>query len=103
MDKRIGIVRRIIGTLLLPVIMYVVMMVFCYSNGKMYFGTLTMWRTLVVDIAISATCAMGIGLQWQNGRFDFSGGAIMLLSAIIAGNTAKSHGNSIVPVSYTHL
>ena len=34
---------------------------------------------------ISISCAMGIGLQFKNGRFDFSGGAIMLLSAIIAG------------------
>ncbi|MCC8045911.1 MAG: hypothetical protein LIP12_10490 [Clostridiales bacterium] len=96
MDRTIGVGKRIIYTLMLPVIMYLVMMIFCYSNGKMYYGTVAMWRTLIVDIAISATCAFGIGLQWQAGRFDFSGGAIMLLSVIIAGNTAKNNGNSIL-------
>jgi ribose transport system permease protein len=62
----------------------------------MYFGTLNMWKTLIVNIAISTTCAMGIGLQFSNGRFDFSGGAIMLLSAIIGGNIAKNANNNMV-------
>lgn len=76
--------------------MYVIMMILCYSNGKMYFGTLQMWKTLIVDIALSLTCAMGIGLQFKNGRFDFSGGAVMLVSAIVAGNVARDIGNNIV-------
>ena len=87
--------KRIGGTLMLPVLMYLAMMWLCYANGKMYFGTYKMWRTLIVDIAISISCAMGIGLQFKNGRFDFSGGAIMLLSAIIAGNVAKNMGNNL--------
>ena len=90
------IIKRAVGTLILPVAMYLVMMALCYSNGKMYFGTWTMWRSLIADIALSATCAMGIGLQFKNGRFDFSGGAIMLLAAIIAGNVAKEAGDSLV-------
>lgn len=95
MKKGKDILKRIAGTLALPVLMYFIMMIFCYSNGKTYYGTFAMWRTLIVDIAISATCAMGIGLQFKNGRFDFSGGGIMLLAAIIAGNVAKNAGNSI--------
>ena len=87
--------KRIGGTLMLPVIMYLAMMWLCYANGKMYFGTDKMWRTLIVDIAVSISCAMGIGLQFKNGRFDFSGGAIMLLSAIIAGNIARNMDNNL--------
>ncbi len=94
--KRKSPVTRIIGTLALPVAMYLIMMALCYSNGKMYFGTWNMWKTLIVDIALSVTCAMGIGLQFKCGRFDFSGGAIMLLSSIIAGNIALKMGNNIV-------
>ncbi len=93
--KRKTTLGRIIGTLALPVAMYLIMMVLCYSNGKMYFGTWNMWRTLIVDIALSITCAMGIGLQFKCGRFDFSGGAIMLLTSIVAGNVALSMDNSI--------
>lgn len=100
--KRKSTLSRIVGTLALPVIMYLVMMVLCYSNGKMYFGTWRMWQTLIVDIALSIACAMGIGLQFKCGRFDFSGGAIMLLSAIIAGNTAvKMDSTLLVMVALT--
>ena len=93
--KRKSPVTRIVGTLALPVAMYLIMMILCYSTGKMYFGTWNMWKTLIVDIALSVTCAMGIGLQFKCGRFDFSGGAIMLLSSIIAGNIALKMGNNI--------
>ena len=94
--KRKSPVTRIVGTLALPVAMYLIMMILCYSSGKMYFGTWNMWKTLIVDIALSVTCAMGIGLQFKCGRFDFSGGAIMLLSSIIAGNIALKMGNNVV-------
>ena len=77
--KRKSPITRIVGTLALPVAMYLIMMALCFSHGKMYFGTWNMWKTLIVDIALSVTCAMGIGLQFKCGRFDFSGGAIMLL------------------------
>lgn len=96
MKKKMSISKRIAGTLALPALMFLVMMVFCNANGVTYFGTVAMWRTLVVNIAVSCTCALGIGLQFNNGRFDFSGGAIMLLSAIIAGNSAKNMGNSLI-------
>lgn len=94
--KAIPALKRIGGTLMLPALMYLAMMWLCYANGKTYFGTVRMWRTLIVDIAVSISCAMGIGLQFKSGRFDFSGGAIMLLSAIIAGNLAIQAGNDIL-------
>ena len=81
---------------MLPVGMYIVMMILCYANGKMFFGTWAMWKTLSVDIAVSITCALGIGLQFKCGRFDFSGGAIMLIGGILAGNLARDNGNSVV-------
>lgn len=96
MKSENGIVKRIAGTLVLPVCMYIVMMILCYANGKTYFGAPIMWKSVIVDIAVLATCALGIGLQFKSGRFDFSGGAIMLIGAIIAGNTAKNMSNNIV-------
>lgn len=96
MVKRKSPLSRIVGTLALPVAMYLIMMALCYSHGKMYFGTLAMWKTLIVDIALSVTCAMGIGLQFKCGRFDFSGGSIMLMAAIIAGNIARGMDNNVL-------
>ena len=94
MKQGTNIVKRIAGTAMLPVAMYIVMMILCYANGKTYFGSLQMWKIVIVDVAISASCAMGIGLQFKCGRFDFSGGAIMLVAAIIAGNMAQREYNS---------
>lgn len=90
-----NLLKRIVGTLALPVSVYLIMMFFSYSNGKMYFGTWTMWQTLIVDIAVAITVALGIGLQFKNGRFDFSGGGIMLVSGIVAANIAKNNGNDL--------
>lgn len=87
---------NVIGALALPVIMYVAMMIFCYTNDKMYYGTMTMWRSLIGTIAASATCSYGIGLQFKSGRLDFSAGAVMLLSAIVAGNVAQQYNNNLV-------
>lgn len=94
--KAATIIKKTVITLILPVLMYLVMMWLCFANDKMYFGTITMWRSLIVDIGLSLACAMGIGLQFKCGRFDFSGGAIMLLAAILAGNLAEEMGNSPV-------
>lgn len=90
MRKKYRLPAKIAGSLVLPVIMFIIMILLCLARGITYFGTVSMWKTISVDIAVSVTCAYGIGLQFKNGRFDFSGGAIMLLSAIIAGNVAKN-------------
>ena len=96
MNKGMDLLKRIAGTLMLPVAMFIVMKIICDANGKTYFGTLAMWRTLIVDIAVSVTCAMGIGLQFKNGRFDFSGGAIMLVAAIVAGTVSRSSSSTLL-------
>ena len=54
-----NILKRIGGTLMLPAAGFVVMMILCFSHGKMYFGTWMMWKTLIVDIAVSVTCGWG--------------------------------------------
>jgi len=96
MNKKMSIGKRIVGTFILPGLMFAIMMAFSYSNGKMYYGTWNMWRPLMTNIAVATTMALGIGLQFNNGRFDFSGGAVMLLAAIISGNIAVKVGSNIL-------
>jgi len=95
MNRFLNIIKRIAGTLMLPVAIYIIMFILTHANGKDYFGTLQMWKSLILSIGVAVTCAMGIGLQFKSGRFDFSGGAIMLLSGIISTNVAKAFGNNI--------
>lgn len=94
MNKKDSIIKKITGSAMLPVIMFVIMLIICNARGITYFGTVAMWKTIIVDITVSVTCAFGIGIQFKNGRFDFSGGAIMLLAAIIAGNVSQSFGSN---------
>ena len=99
-EKIQSILKNICGALVLPVLMYVVMMIFCFQNGKMYYGSVAMWRSLISTIAASATCAYGIGIQFKSGRLDFSAGSVMLLSAIIAGNVSQMFGNNLIIFMY---
>lgn len=94
MKKKPNIFARIGGTIMLPAAMFIIMFILCRANGKDYFGTWVMWRSVLVNVAASASCALGIGLQFKNGRFDFSGGAIMLLSAIFCGTVSQNYLNS---------
>ncbi len=96
MEMFLKIIKRIAGTLMLPVAIYIIMYFLAQANGKDYFGTMQMWRSLILNIGVAVTCAMGIGLQFKSGRFDFSGGAIMLLSGIISTNFAKEFGNNLI-------
>ncbi len=94
MKKALDICKRIGGTVMLPVIMYVIMKILCSANGKLYLANWKMWMVMIPSVAVTVACAMGIGLQFKNGRFDFSGGAIMLLSAITAGRIARDSGTN---------
>lgn len=86
-NKAINFIKRLFLTLLFPLIVYLVMYILAKSKGIEYYGlTIEMWRTVLVNTASTAVAALAIWLQVKNGRFDFSGGAVMVLSAILAGN-----------------
>lgn len=78
-------------TLLFPVLMFFVMWAVCAANPKCYVnGTLIylnpdLARKVFLTACQSTCVALAIWLQLKNGRFDFSGGASMILTAIIAG------------------
>ena len=86
-NKAVDFIRRFILTMLFPVVVYIVMYILAKSKGVTYFNlSFDMWRTVLVNTSSTAVAALAIWLQVKNGRFDFSGGATMVLSAIIAGN-----------------
>jgi ribose transport system permease protein len=95
MSRKMPLYKRILGTLALPLSVYLIMYGLSHAGGKTYFGTWMMWQTLIVDISVAVTMALGIGLQFKSGRFDFSGGGIMLVTGIVAANIAKNNGNDI--------
>ena len=72
--------------------MFVVMLVItasndkCYVNGKLIFLSADLVKQVIINSCMTVCVALAIWLQLKNGRFDFSGGASMILAAIIAGN-----------------
>lgn len=100
MKKALDILRRIGGTIMLPVAMYLIMYLICGTDatGKALkvFSNPKVLMMKLPELAVTVSCAMGIGLQFKNGRFDFSGGAIMLLAAIVAGNAGLAAQSSAV-------
>ena len=100
MKKFLDILKRIGGTIMLPVAMYLIMYAFCGTDAtgkalKVFTNEKALMMKLP-ELVVTVSCAMGIGLQFKNGRFDFSGGAIMLLSAIIAGNIGMAANSAPV-------
>lgn len=88
-NKALDILKRFFLTILFPLVIFLVMLVITRSKGVSYFGfTWEMWRTVLVNTSSTAVAALAIWLQIKNGRFDFSGGSVMVLSAIVGGNLA---------------
>ncbi len=87
-----NIIKKIILSAVFPILMFVVMLIItasndkCYVNGKLIFLSTDLIRQVIVNSCMTVCVALAIWLQLKNGRFDFSGGASMILAAIIAGN-----------------
>ena len=91
--------KRIVLTLLFPVLMFLAMWAItasnpaCYVNGKFIFLGFDLVRFVITSACQSICVALAIWMQLKNGRFDFSNGASMILTAIIAGNVGLKTGS----------
>ena len=96
------IIKKIVLTLLFPVLMFTAMLIItasnpkCYVNGNFIFLEFDLIRYVVLDACQTVCVALAIHLQLKNGRVDFSTGASMILAAIFAGNIGAKVGNPIV-------
>lgn len=99
MEKKTSLLTKSILTLIFPVLMFVVMLIITASNEKSYvnghliFLTQDMVIQVLVNSCMTICVALAIWLQLKNGRFDFSGGASMVLAAIVAGNIGSNTGS----------
>ena len=86
-----NIFKRVILTLAFPVLMFLAMLAItaskpqCYVDGKFIFLGTGLIRDVLMNASLSICVALAIWLQLKNGRFDFSGGASMILAAIGGG------------------
>lgn len=96
------IIKKIILSVIFPILMFVVMLIItasnekCYINGKLIFLSVDLVRQVIINACMTICVALAIWLQLKNGRFDFSGGASMILTAIIAGSIGISTNSPII-------
>lgn len=92
--------KNTVLSLLFPAFIFVVMLLItannqdAYVDGKLIYLSTDLLRQVFTSGSKTAVIALAIWLQLRNGRFDFSGGATMILTGIIAGNIAMSYGNN---------
>jgi ribose transport system permease protein len=79
-----------------PLLVFAVMLIITRIAGITYYVSGDLWRFVSVDASLTSVIAIAIYMQFKEGRFDFSGGATMILTAIIAGNLAVRSGESPV-------
>ena len=95
-------VKKILLTLLFPVLMFAVMLAItannpkCYVNGNFIFLGADLIRYMITNSCMTICVALAIWLQMKSGRFDFSGGASMVLAAIVAGNVGLMTNSPVV-------
>lgn len=75
--------KRLIGTLAIPLIMLAVLLVLCAIGGKSMISNRTGFNYFMLYTAIVMTTTMALSINLSSGRFDFSLGAMAVLSSVL--------------------
>lgn len=75
--------RNVLITIALPLFMFLIMIIVTRINDINYYGHLNMWKVIFRNLGMSVTMGCGLAMQLRHGRFDFSGGATMVLAGIL--------------------
>ncbi|MCV2231264.1 ABC transporter permease [Paracholeplasma manati] len=100
--KTTSLLKRIGLSALFPVAMFLVMVLVtvtnenAYVNGKYIYLGSDLINTVVLGTCLSVSISLAIRLQLKNGRFDFSLGASIALTGIIAGNIGLMTGSPVI-------
>jgi ribose transport system permease protein len=90
-DKMLKLGKNIGYTLIIPVVVYAVLKILCIGFGDPSFATGSDLSTIIYTAIYTSMIALAMSFNLFTGRFDFSVGATIVLSAILAGNIAKDY------------
>lgn len=76
--------KKLFGTLVIPVVIFAVCMIFSAINGVNLFDSELSWTTFIRAMANVALVTFALSINLNSGRFDFSIGSIALLSSILS-------------------
>ncbi len=87
--------KRVIGTIAIPCIAFVVCQILCMAGGVSYFANAFSWKVFVRASASVMLTTFALHINLNSGRFDFSLGAISLLSSVISAQICIAAGLSV--------
>lgn len=85
------ILKNIVMTLAIPALTYIFFLIVCNLFGSDGFGVGSDFMTIIYTTLYTGMIALAMSYNLTCGRFDFSVGATILLSAIIGGNIVKEN------------
>lgn len=76
--------KRILGTVTIPLLTFIIISVICSRNGISLFVTQGNWIAFFRATASVMLTTFALSINLNSGRFDFSIGAVSLLSAVMS-------------------
>ena len=90
MKKQHSIGTRLLGTLAIPALFAAILFGLCAANGKTMFATPISVNYFVLYAAIVMITTMALSINLNSGRFDFSLGAMAVLSSVLSAKLSYS-------------
>jgi ribose transport system permease protein len=90
MKKQHSIGTKLLGTLVIPAFFAAVLFSLCAANGKTMFATQINVNNFVLYAAIVMITTMALSINLNSGRFDFSLGAMAVLSSVLSAKLSYS-------------
>ena len=79
--------KKFAAVFVLPLLIYLILMFISLRNPSnvynIFYGATI--KSILVEASYVTIVALGIGFQLKYGRFDFAGGAIIVVSAVVGG------------------
>lgn len=89
-----NIVKRIVGTLIIPVAAILIFYIICAAKGIAFFETSNHVLIFCRSVATVTLTTFALSINLNSGRFDFSLGSISLLASVVGSTITLNYGLS---------
>lgn len=83
-SKTSMILKRIFGTIAIPLVFAVVLITLCTASGRQMISNNASFNNFVIYTAIVMITTIALSINLNSGRFDFSLGSMALLSSVLS-------------------
>ncbi len=88
--------KKTAGIAVIPLLCLAAMIVACRASGTVLFPDQNIWQIFFRGLTYVLLLSFGVSINLHTGRFDFSTGAVMLISGVIGAKIA--YGSGLGPI-----